>query len=458
MAPKYSRPTVATPSDWKEPEVALTRSAIETALPSAWWTIFNDAELDKLETQVVAANQDLQRAAARVTEARALARMTEADLYPNVALAGAQSRFRTSGNLANAFGPALQAKDHVAQFELGYEIDFWGRVRSGHHAARADAASVADDYHVLLLALTADAARHYFQLRALDAEKQVLDASLELRRDAVRLQQTRNQAGLINQVDVTRAQTELATLEAEDYALIRWRARLEHALAILCGRTPDAFAVTSRSTQSLLPEIPAGLPSSLLERRPDLAASEHQLQAAGARIGVAKAEFFPQISLTGAAGFASADLGSLLQGDSRVWSFGPSVHLPIFQGGRNRANLAAAQARYEQSVAVYRGTVLNAFREVEDALSDLNTLASQEVAANRAWLAARDTAALAAERYKKGLSSYLDVVDAERSALQAERLTTQLRGERTVSTILLAKALGGGWQRSETSTVALTQR
>lgn len=459
LGPTYSRPTVAMPTTWKESEVALTRSAIEVALPSAWWTIFNDPDLTALEDQVVAANQDLQRAAARVKEARALARISEAESYPNVALSASQSRFRTSANRRSATGtphPSFQARDHVAQFELGYELDFWGRIRNANDAARADAASVAEDYQVVLLALTADAARHYYQLRTLDAEKRILDASLELRRDAVRLQQTRSQAGLINEVDVSRAQIELANLEAEDYAVTRQRARIEHALAVLCGRSPSGFTVARSVAAFPLPEIPAGLPSSLLERRPDLAAAEHQLEAAGARIGVAKAEFFPQFSLTGAAGFASGDLSSLLQGDSRLWSFGPSVHLPIFQGGRNRANLAAAQARYDQSIAAYRSTVLNAFREVEDTLAELNTLTAQEDAAHRAWLAARDTAALAAERYQKGLSSYLDVVDAQRSALVAERLTTQLRGERTISTILLAKALGGGWQRA--ASPSLVQR
>lgn len=194
-----------------------------------------------------------------------------------------------------------------------------------------------------------------------------------------------------------------------------------------------------------MPEIPAGLPSELLQRRPDIVQAEQRLQADSARIGVAKAAFFPTIKLTGATGLASADLGTVVAWPSKVWSVGPSVHVPIFEGGRNRANLAASEARYEQAVANYRSTVLNAFRQVEDSLSDVSSIASQNEAIDRALLAARDTVTLADERYRKGLSNYLDVVDAQRLALQAERQQAQLRGERAISTILLAKALGGGW-------------
>jgi multidrug efflux system outer membrane protein len=196
------------------------------------------------------------------------------------------------------------------------------------------------------------------------------------------------------------------------------------------------------------PEIPAGLPSTLLERRPDIVEAEQKLRGECARIGVAKAAFFPTIKLTGASGATTADLGLLLNPHSRFWSIGPSIQFPIFEGGRNSANLRAAEARYEQALASYRGAVLNAFREVEDSLSDISTLRAQSEAVNRALASARDTAALAAERYERGLSSYLDVVDAQRAVLQAERAAAQLTGQRTVSTILLAKAVGGGWRAS----------
>ncbi len=250
-------------------------------------------------------------------------------------------------------------------------------------------------------------------------------------------------------MDVTRARTELANVEAELHAITRVRAQIEHALAVLCGQPPANFTVAAKASSIAPPEVPTGLPSELLQRRPDIVEAEQLLQASSARIGVAKAAFFPTIKLTSTAGLASADLGLLFNGASRVWSIGPSIHVPIFEGGRNKANLKAAEARYEQSVASYRGTILNAFREVEDALSDLTTLSSQSEAVNRALLSARDTAALANERYQRGLSSYLDVVDAQRIALQAERHESQLRGQRAISTILLAKALGGSWEHSD---------
>jgi multidrug efflux system outer membrane protein len=292
-------------------------------------------------------------------------------------------------------------------------------------------------------------ARTYYLVRSLDAEKRVIEATIALRRDAVQLQETRNKAGLINEVDVTRARTELATVEAELHAINRVRAQVEHALAVLCGEPPATFVLKVTPLNTVPPEIPAGLPSSLLQRRPDIVEAEQLLQAASARIGVAKAAFFPTIKLTSTAGLASADLGMLFDGPSRIWSVGPSIHVPVFEGGRNKANLKATEARYEQMVATYRSAILNAFREVEDALSDLSTLASQSEAIERALVAARDTTALANERYQKGLTSYLDVVDAERAVLEADRQASQLRGQRAISTILLAKALGGGWEPSE---------
>lgn len=427
---------------WKEP-AAVTNAVV---LPAEWWSIFNDAELNALESQAVAANQDLKRAAVRVTEARALARASKAEFYPNINGEGAYKGIRHSANQDNAL-PNLESDDYSVSFDLSYELDIWGRVRRTVEAATADASAVATDLQVVLLTLTADVARNYQVLRSIDNEKLVIEASIALRKDTLQLQQTRFQAGLINEVDVTRAKTELANVEAELHAVARSRAQIEHALAVLCGQPPANFSIVAKATSITPPEIPAGLPSELLQRRPDVVEAEQNLEASNARIGVAKAVFFPTIKLTGAAGFASADLSTLVDWPSRIAQFGPSISVPIFQGGRNRANLKAAEARYEQNVATYRGKVLNAFREVEDSLSDLGTLTSQSEAVTRALTSARDTVTLANERYQQGLSSYLDVVDAQRAALQAERQDTQLRGQRAVSTILLAKALGGGWER-----------
>jgi multidrug efflux system outer membrane protein len=446
VGPNYARPTVPAPTGWKE--TAQATKAVK--LPTDWWQIFGDDQLNALEEQAVAANQDLKRAVARVTEARALARLSKAELYPNLTGNAAYAHNRLSENRANAPHQDFESDDFIATLDLNYELDIWGRVRRSVQAAQAEAAATATDLQVVLLTLSADAARDYYLIRSLDNERLVIEATIALRRDAVRLQETRNQAGLINEVDVTRARTELANVEAELYAVTRARAQIEHALAILCGQPPSDLSVAAAASQIAPPEIPAGLPSQLLQRRPDIVEAEQLLEAASARIGVAKAAFFPTIKLTSTAGLASADLGTFVDGPSRLWSVGPSIHVPIFQGGRNRANLQAAEARYEQSVAGYRGTILNAFREVEDALSDLAALSSQSDAINRALLSARDTAALADQRYQRGLSSYLDVVDAQRVALQAERQDAQLRGQRALSTIFLAKALGGGWEQTPT--------
>jgi len=446
VGPNYTRPTVAAPTAWKEN--TTTNHAL--VLPNEWWTVFHDHELNAIEAQAFAANQDLKRAVARVTEARAIARVAKADLYPSVFAGGAYSHDRFSENRDNA--PFKRDTDDFStSFDLRYEVDLWGRVRRNVEAASAEFAATTTDLQVVLLTLTADVARNYQLLRSLDNERLVIEATIALRKDAVQLQETRYKAGLINEVDVTRARTEQASVEAELQAVRRNRAQIEHALAVLCGQPPANFNIAAKLASITPPEIPAGLPSALLQRRPDLVEAEHHLEAANAAIGVAKAAFFPTIKLTGAAGFASADLGTLVNWPSRVAQFGPSISVPVFQGGRNTASLKAAEARYEQNVAAYRGSVLNAFREVEDSLSDLSTLAVQGEAVNRALTSARDTTTLAQERYQRGLTSYLDVVDAQRAALQAERQDVQLRGQRAVSTILLAKALGGGWEGTNTA-------
>ncbi len=288
VGPNYSRPSVPTQTGWKEGATA-THAA---ALPSEWWQIFNDPRLHALETQAIEANQDLKRAVARVREARALARVSESELYPAISASGAYSRNRLSENRAHLPQQKLESDDFSGSFDLSYELDIWGRVRRSVEAARADAAAVATDLHVVLVTLTADVARNYCLLRSLDDETVVIEATLTLRKDAVRLQETRNQAGLINEMDVTRARTELANVEAELHVVKRARAEVEHALAVLCGQSPGEFHVVASTWSATPPAIPAGLPSSLLGRRPDIVEAEQSLEAASARIGVARPRSF----------------------------------------------------------------------------------------------------------------------------------------------------------------------
>lgn len=442
--PTLPQATAPAPAVYKEAP-ALGDSAFAATLPSEWWRVFHDTELDALQKQAVAANRDLHQALARLDEARALARLSAAELRPHLAVQQGFTRGQASGNGEGGNGETTTYREHRSELQATYEFDLWGRHRHAANAAHADAKALAFDADALWLSLTAEVAQHYYQLRALDTERQLIEATIGLRRDTVRLQENRSQAGLISDADVTRARTELANVEAELQAVHRSRARLEHALAVLCGLPPSEFTVAVRPSLIAVPEAPSGLPSLLLRRRPDVLAADEQLRAASERVAVAHADFFPRISLTASAGQVSADLNTLAKSGSQTWSFGPSVYLPVFDGGANRAALAAARARYDQSLSAWRGVVLRAFREVEDSLSDLRTLGDQGEAVDRALTSAQDTAKLAVARYDKGLSNYLDVVDAQRGALQAERLSVQLRGQRTSAMIALATALGGGW-------------
>jgi multidrug efflux system outer membrane protein len=445
LGPQPERPAVSAPAAWKEATPRMDASETREP-PVAWWRVFEDPVLNAIEAQVLASNHDLQRSLARVAEARALARISAADRLPGLTGGKESTRRHTSANQPAALGGDRTGNEFHSGLDLSFELDLWKRNRHDADAARSEAYSEEQDMVALQLTLTAEAARVYHELRSVDVERRVIEATRGLRRDALALQVSRYRAGLVNEVDVSRARTELAQVEAELHAAERQRARLEHALAVLAGESPSSFTVVAHSRFVLPPPIPAGLPSELLQRRPDVAAAEHRLEAARARIAVAKAEFFPRISLTGSAGFASTELGDLTNGNSAVWSFGPRVHLPLFDGGRNRANLNAAEARYEQTAAQYQTVALNAFREVEDALSDLRTLSLQNEAVQQALAASRATATLAHERYQRGLSSYLEVVDAQRGVFSGERAEAQLKGQQAAATILLAKALGGGWR------------
>jgi multidrug efflux system outer membrane protein len=281
----------------------------------------------------------------------------------------------------------------------------------------------------------------------LDAEAAILDRTIATWREAVRIADERLQAGVTSEFDVTRARAELASNEADSYSIARTRGEVENALATLLGRPASLVRVAHHAlpAEASPPSLPTGLPGQLLERRPDVAEAERQLAAANAQVGVAKAAFFPVVRLTGAAGFESADIGLLFNWESRIWQLGPSMTLPIFEGGRNVANLGAARARYDEAVGRYRGQVLVAFQDVENALNDLHQLAGQSEAEGRALASARRSLELARKQYEKGTVTFLDVLDAERTALADERLTAELAGQRLQAAVQLVKALGGGW-------------
>jgi multidrug efflux system outer membrane protein len=450
VGPDYHRPANTGAASYKSEELGAWKQGepLDNVPKGSWWLVFEDGELNQLESESVASNQNLKAAIARVNQARAAARVARSDLLPSLSLAPSYARQRFSPNQSPSFG-ALTANNFSVPLDLSYEIDLWGRVRRGFESARAEAQATLADYYGVLLGLQADVAQNYFALRSLDAERATVTATVSLRREQVQLVQSRFDAGVGNELDVARAETELATTEADAAALAQRRAQLENALAILVGANPSTFKLaelTNGNWNPPSPVIPPGLPSELLERRPDVAQAERQLAAANARIGVAKAAFFPVVSLTASGGYLSGDVQSLFNWESRVWSIGPSISLPFIAGGRNRANYHRSQAAFDEAVARYRQEVLVAFGDVENSLAAIRYLAEQSAAQQRAVDSSRRAADLAAERYRSGIVSYLEVVDANREALAAERSNAQLSGQRLNVCVQLIKALGGGWQ------------
>lgn len=459
-APDFHQPEVATPTAFKESQVdpgapaeaggawKLAQPA-ETQARGTWWQAFADPSLDALETEAIGANADLAAAAARVTQARALLRTAEADRSPQVGAGVGGQRGQRSG--ASLFLPEGQTGPTGNFFQAGlsasYEVDLFGRVRNNIGAARADAQATEATYRSVLLALQADVAQTYFRLRATDAEHDLLAATVKLRDDNVKLVQSRFDAGDVGEIDLRRAKVDRSTAESDRIALERQRAVLEHALAVLLGRAAGGFSFPADPLldASRLPVIPEGIPSALLERRPDIATAQNQMIAANARIGVARAARFPAIALTGQGGYESFALGDLFQWSSRTWLLGVVANLPIIDGGRNRANIRRAEAVLEESVNTYRQRVLVAFAEVEDNLAGLRTLAGQSRTTDEAVVDASRAADLAEKRYRAGQTSYLESIDAQRDLLAVQRQAVQLRGQRATTTVALVRALGGGW-------------
>jgi hydrophobe/amphiphile efflux-1 (HAE1) family protein/NodT family efflux transporter outer membrane factor (OMF) lipoprotein len=449
VGPDYAPPTNAFPANYKAQELGSWKAGrpLDNVAKGNWWEAFGDAELNQLEGRLARANQEARGALARLDQARATARVARGQLLPSLSADPGYARDRYSPNQVPSFG-GVTANTFRAPLDLSYEVDLWGRVRRGFEGARAEAQASLAEYHNVLLSLQAELAHNYFALRALDAEIATVAGTVKLRQEQTRLVQGRFDGGIGNELDIARAETELATTEAEAASLAKRRAELENAVAILVGASPAVFKLPPAGAEHWSPpppEIPAGLPADLLERRPDVAAAERQLAAANARIGVAKAAFFPVLTLTGSGGYVSADVDTLFKWDSHTWSLGPSLSLPLFAGGRNRAGFQRAQAAHAEAVARYRQQVLVAFAEVENSLAGIRFLGEQAAAQQRAVASAHRAAGLAADRYRSGMVTYLEVVDADREALQAERARAQLAGQRLSAAIQLVKALGGGW-------------
>jgi NodT family efflux transporter outer membrane factor (OMF) lipoprotein len=453
VGPDYKQPTNSVPANYKAVDFGSWKEGqpLDNVPKGNWWEIFGDTNLNGLEAQAVQANQQLKAAVARVDQARATARVARSQLMPSLSLDPSFSREGYSPNANPSYGN-ITANTFSTPLDLSYEVDLWGRIRRLFQGARADAQASLADYYNVLLTLQSDVAQNYFALRSLDAEIATVNGTIALRHEQVRLVRSRLEGGIGSELDVAQAETELASTEAEAASLAHNRDELENAIAILVGENPSSFklaAVDDPNWNPQPPEIPAGLPSDLLERRPDVAQAERQLASANAKIGVAKAAFFPVLTLTGSAGYLSGDLSSLFTWDSRTWSIGPSLSLPIFTGGRNLANYRYSQAAFQESLALYRQQVLAAFGDVENSLSGIYHFAVQAEAQQRAVTSARRATELATDRYRSGIVAYIEVVDASRDTLTAERGNAELAGQRLIASVQLIKALGGGWSEQQ---------
>ncbi len=448
VGPDYTPPTNHVEFEFRDAPGWKEATPADAVPKGTWWEVFADAELSALIVRATTNNMTLHAALARFDQARAAARISRSEFMPTLRFQPNGERQRYSPTQEPSFGD-LTATTVRMPLDLSYEIDLWGRVRRSFESAKAEAQASAADFNNALLSVQAEVAQHYFNLRAIDRQRRVVERSIELRKAARDVLQARVDAGTTPELDLARADTEVALAETDLVRLDRERNIRETALAILTGTAAPEF--TFAETEGALPElptIPPALPSVLLERRPDVAVAERQLAAANARIGVAKAGFFPVLRLTGSAGYVSADFESLFNWDSRVWSIGPSLSLPLFTGGRNRANMERSRAAFEEAAANYRQSVLVAFGEVQESLTALKLLAREAETTARTEEAAQRTFEFAVTRYEGGIVSFLEVIESQRTLLSARLQSANVHGLRQVALVRLIKALGGGWENA----------
>ena len=451
VGPKYVRPTVDTPAAYKETGDEWKLAAPSDAMSKgAWWELYNDPQLNALEDQLTVSNQSLKAAQDQFAEARAAVRAVRAQYYPNLSVSPVITGIGQSQNKATYANTGHQTYgDYQIPFDVAYEPDLWGRVKQSVASSRAQAQASAADVANVALAMHAELALDYFDLRAMDSQKQLLDSTVSSYAEALRLTQSRYNGGLASGVDVAQAQTQLETTRAQAVDVGVARSADEHAIAVLIGKPASDFKIDPLPLTVPPPAIPPGLPSTLLERRPDVAASERLVASENALIGVARTAYYPNILISGAGGFDSAKITTLLQGPSAFWSLAGSAAETIFEGGLRRAVVQEAQANYNTSVDNYRQTVLVAFQEVEDNLSALRILEDEAKTEDGAVAAAQHSLSLSESRYRGGVANYLEVTTAQSAALADERSAVDILARRMAASILLIKALGGGWDATQ---------
>ena len=452
VGPKYAKPTVPTAPLFTEPPPAGWKTAqpSDAEIKGKWWELFGDTQLNALEEQVAPANQSLKIAEANFRQARAQIRIARSGLFPTVGTAPNITRNRTSTN-----NPTGVQGRHYGLFELpvdvSWDIDFWGRIRHTIATAREQFQASAADLENVKLQLQTELAADYFEARSLDAQKRILDDTVVAYQKALDLTRNRFNGGVASRVEVAQAQTQLNQTEAQAIDVGAARAQFQHAIAVLIGKTPEVFTLPATPLKDPPPVIPVGLPSELLERRPDIAVAERQVAAANEQIGIAQSAFFPDLLLTATGGFAGS-IVNWFTWPSRFWSVGPSLAETIFDAGRRRGQVESTQAAYDATVANYRQTSLVALQEVEDNLSSLRILEQESAKQHEATTAAEDSLQLSLNRYKGGLVTYLEVITAQSIALTNEQTEVDLLRRRMGASVQLIKALGGGWNVSQLPT------
>jgi outer membrane protein, multidrug efflux system len=460
VGPRYSRPAAPTaaPDAWKTQPPWEQAAPKDTIPKGAWWQIYHDPALDGYEQQLLKANQSLEAARKRLEQARSLARVATAAMFPQLSADPSAVRQRGSGNRPlngevptiadGGFSPYTQ-NVYTIPFSLSYEVDLFGGVRHNVEAANASLQSTASDLQNVQLVLSAELAGDYFSLRELDAEWQVVQESVGYQRKGLALVNDRHNGGIASGLEVAQQAALLDSTLSQLSLVQQSRAQYEHAIAVLVGQAASGLSVPMAPLNATPPPVPLGVPSDVLERRPDISTAERMMAYENAQVGIAHSALYPHITLSGGGGWQSRDLGPLLNAPSLFWSLGADALQPIFEGGQNRANLAAARAAYEQSVANYRQSVLTAFQEVEDGISNLSTLSQALTTQGAAVEDARRALEIANNRYIVGATSYLDVITAQTTLLASQRLETQLLGQQMVSSVYLVKALGGGWDAGQ---------
>src|SRR6266481_1157872 len=462
VGPRYIKPAVPTTLAYKEEapdsikELDQWRPAhpADQASRGNWWEVFGDPDLNKLEEQVAGSNQNLKVAEARFREARAAIRFNRASQFPTVATAPSASYVKSSDFSPN-FPTKIQQSskgDFVLPIDLSYELDLWGRVRRSVAAAREEAQASAADYETAKLSLEAELALDYFELRSADAQKQLLDNTVKAYADNLQLTLGRFKGGVAPRSDVAQAQTQLDATNVQDTDVSVQRAQFEHAISILIGKPPANFSLAAAPVNNQPPSIPIGLPSDLLQRRPDIAAAERRVAEANQQIGIARAAYFPTVTLVGTAGFAGTQGSNWFTWPSGFWAVGPALAETLFDAGRRRATSESARANYDATVATYRQTSLTAFQEVEDNVAALRILENEAQQQRHAVASSQDSLQIFTNRYKGGVDTYLQVITAQTIKLANERNDIDILRRRLDASVLLIKALGGGWNVSHLPT------